>query len=354
LADALGTGNIPHAHLASRIEEYRKRVDQTLDTIDFTLLYVEGVRLANAEKSAIEKVAEGELPPLRETDREELETLLQLHGTFMLATIAGAELIAAEQRYRRRPAEEREYRAVAVDFAASLQNQPDVISPDTAAFVLGAAEQIGHGANPERSGVVGTTTVLNVAITLAAVAAVPGLPFTGNLIAGTPGLIAGGAAAYITSEVLKRSTSFAAVIAPIIAKLDREVDFRKFKNFLLSVEEKARQLAKYNEQLSWLNRVLDWVRPVHPVFNIDLLLRVDELGLSNRTLEVLRSDNIVYLGDLVQKTVPEMMLFPNCTRSIVNELLESLASIGLHLGMELQGWPPENIEDLVRELRNPT
>jgi hypothetical protein len=166
LAEALGTGNIPHAHLAARIEEYRKQVDQTLDTIDFTRLYVEGVRLANAQKAAIEKVAEGELPPLRETDQEALETLLQLHGTFMLGTIAGVELIAAEQRYRRRPAEETEYRKAAMDFAASLQNQPDVINPSVAAFVLGAAEQIGQGANPERSGVVGTSTIQNVTITL--------------------------------------------------------------------------------------------------------------------------------------------------------------------------------------------
>jgi hypothetical protein len=47
LVEALGTGNIPHAHLAARIAEYRKRVDQALDAIDFTLLYVEGLRLAS-------------------------------------------------------------------------------------------------------------------------------------------------------------------------------------------------------------------------------------------------------------------------------------------------------------------
>jgi transcriptional regulator with XRE-family HTH domain len=147
LAEALGTGNIPHANLGARIGEYRKQVDQALDKIDFALLYVEGVRLANAEKAAIEKIAEGELPPFGETDREALDTLLGLHGTFMVGTIAGAELIDAEQRYRRRPAEEREYRVAAVDFAASLQNKPDVIAPNAAAFVLGAAEQIGQGAN---------------------------------------------------------------------------------------------------------------------------------------------------------------------------------------------------------------
>ena len=179
LAEALGTGNIPHANLATRLGEYRKQVDQSLDKIDFAHLYVEGVRLAHAEKAAIEKIAEGELPPFGETDREALDTLLGLHGTFMLGTIAGAEPIDAEQRYRRRPAEEREYRVAAVDFASSLQNKPDIIAPYAAAFVLGAAEQIGQGANPERSGVIATSAVLNVAITFTAIAVVTALPVFG-------------------------------------------------------------------------------------------------------------------------------------------------------------------------------
>lgn len=139
LAERLGKGNIPHAQLATRIAEYRRQIDQELDQINFTLLYVEGVRLANAQKAAIEKVAEHELPPLEETDQEALETLLQVHGTVMLSTTSGAELIAAEQRYRRRPADEREYQLAAIDFAASLENKPDVITPNAAAFILGAA-----------------------------------------------------------------------------------------------------------------------------------------------------------------------------------------------------------------------
>jgi hypothetical protein len=61
------------------------------------------------------------LPPLREADREAVGTLLQLHGTFMLATTAGAELLEAEQRYHRRPAEEREYRAAAAPFASAAE-----------------------------------------------------------------------------------------------------------------------------------------------------------------------------------------------------------------------------------------
>jgi Bacterial RNA polymerase, alpha chain C terminal domain len=351
LAEAFGTGNIPHAHLAARIEEYRRQIDQALDTIDFTRLYIEGVRLANAQKAAIEKVAEDELPPLKETNQEALDTLLQLHGTFILATIAGVELIAAEQRYRRRPTEEREYREAAVDFAASLQNRPDVITPTAAALVLGAAEQISQGANPERSGVVATSTVLNVAITFAAVAVVTALPVIGGVIGGSGGAIAGGLTGYMASESLKKSRPFAAVIAPIIAKLDQaaQVDFQKFKKFLLSIEQKVRRLARYNEQFVWINRALNWITPavLTETFNMDLLRKVNSIGLSNRTLNFLGEDNIVFVGDLVQKTEAEMIRAPNCSQTIISEMQDVLASIGLHLGMELRDWPPVNIEELL-------
>jgi DNA-directed RNA polymerase alpha subunit len=164
------------------------------------------------------------------------------------------------------------------------------------------------------------------------------------------GAIAGGLTGYMASESLKKSKPFAAVIAPIIAKLDRAADFQKFAKFLRSVEQKARHLAKYNEQFLWLNRALDWIIPVGANFNPDLLRRVDRLNLSSQALIIIRSDNIVYVGDLVQKTITDMMRFPNCTRSIVNEISESLAYIGLHFGMELKDWPPDNIEDLLSKI----
>ena len=163
LSEGLASGNAPHVVLARRVDEYRKQIDQPIEMIDFSLLYVEGVRLANAEEAAREEIAKGELPSLAETERETIQTLLDLHGALILSTAAGAELIAAEERYQRRPRAEREYRAAAVDFAQSLQNHPAIITPDAAAFVLGAAQQISEGANPERSGVVGTSAVQNVA-----------------------------------------------------------------------------------------------------------------------------------------------------------------------------------------------
>ncbi|MFL5029075.1 MAG: DNA-directed RNA polymerase subunit alpha C-terminal domain-containing protein, partial [Xanthobacteraceae bacterium] len=83
-------------------------------------------------------------------------------------------------------------------------------------------------------------------------------------------------------------------------------------------------------------------------FNPALLKKVDELELSVRSANCLKNDNIVYIGDLIQKSEAEMLRTPNFGRKSLNEIKEVLASMGLHLGMEVPGWPPENIEDLAR------
>ncbi len=83
-------------------------------------------------------------------------------------------------------------------------------------------------------------------------------------------------------------------------------------------------------------------------FNPALLKKVDELELSVRSANCLKNDNIVYIGDLIQKTEAEMLRTPNFGRKSLNEIKEVLAGMGLHLGMEVVGWPPENIEELAK------
>ncbi|GGG27003.1 DNA-directed RNA polymerase subunit alpha [Chelatococcus composti] len=83
-------------------------------------------------------------------------------------------------------------------------------------------------------------------------------------------------------------------------------------------------------------------------FNPALLKKVDELELSVRSANCLKNDNIVYIGDLIQKTEAEMLRTPNFGRKSLNEIKEVLASMGLHLGMEVSGWPPDNIEELAK------
>jgi DNA-directed RNA polymerase subunit alpha len=83
-------------------------------------------------------------------------------------------------------------------------------------------------------------------------------------------------------------------------------------------------------------------------FNPALLKKVDELELSVRSANCLKNDNIVYIGDLILKTEGEMLRTPNFGRKSLNEIKEVLAGMGLHLGMEVVGWPPENVEDLAK------
>ena len=87
-------------------------------------------------------------------------------------------------------------------------------------------------------------------------------------------------------------------------------------------------------------------------FNPALLKKVDELELSVRSANCLKNDNIVYIGDLIQKTEGEMLRTPNFGRKSLNEIKEVLASMGLSLGMDVPAWPPENIEELAKKFED--
>jgi DNA-directed RNA polymerase subunit alpha len=92
--------------------------------------------------------------------------------------------------------------------------------------------------------------------------------------------------------------------------------------------------------------------PPDLAFNPALLKKVDELELSVRSANCLKNDNIVYIGDLIQKTEAEMLRTPNFGRKSLNEIKEVLASMGLHLGMEVPNWPPENIDELAKRFED--
>ena len=88
-------------------------------------------------------------------------------------------------------------------------------------------------------------------------------------------------------------------------------------------------------------------------FNRNLLKRVDDLELSVRSANCLKNDNIVYIGDLVRKTESEMLRTPNFGRKSLNEIKEVLSEMGLRFGIEINNWPPENIEDLAKKFEDP-
>ena len=87
-------------------------------------------------------------------------------------------------------------------------------------------------------------------------------------------------------------------------------------------------------------------------FNPLLLKKVEELELSVRSANCLKNDNIVFIGDLIQKTEAEMLRTPNFGRKSLNEIKEVLSGMGLHLGMDVSDWPPENIDDMTKRFED--
>ena len=64
---------------------------------------------------------------------------------------------------------------------------------------------------------------------------------------------------------------------------------------------------------------------------------VDELELSVRSYNCLKNANIKTIGELVQRNEPEMLKTRNFGRKSLNEIKEILTSMGLGLGMDLEG-----------------
>ena len=106
------------------------------------------------------------------------------------------------------------------------------------------------------------------------------------------------------------------------------------------------------QRLKNINSVItEEMKKIEELYFYKVLSReVDELELSVRSMNCLKNDNIIYIGDLVQKSEGEMLRTPNFGRKSLNEIKEVLTGMSLYLGMEIPNWPPENIAELSKKL----
>lgn len=76
--------------------------------------------------------------------------------------------------------------------------------------------------------------------------------------------------------------------------------------------------------------------------NDNLYRPVSELELSVRSINCLQNAKIETIGELVQKTEAEMLKTKNFGRKSLNEIKHILSTMGLSLGMKLEGFDPKN------------
>ncbi len=85
--------------------------------------------------------------------------------------------------------------------------------------------------------------------------------------------------------------------------------------------------------------------------NANLFKSVDELELSVRSANCLQNANIRYIGELVQRSESEMLKTKNFGRKSLNEIKDTLAAMGLSLGMTLDSFPLRKDLEKLREQR---
>jgi len=76
-----------------------------------------------------------------------------------------------------------------------------------------------------------------------------------------------------------------------------------------------------------------------------LLRPVDDLELTVRSANCLKAEDIFLIGDLIQRTEVELLKTPNLGKKSLTEIKDVLATRGLSLGMRLENWPPEGMEE---------
>ncbi|WMC19586.1 MAG: DNA-directed RNA polymerase subunit alpha [Enterobacteriaceae bacterium PC38] len=113
--------------------------------------------------------------------------------------------------------------------------------------------------------------------------------------------------------------------------IDPEIAFRTSSTIL------AEQFSVFMDSNSTVKPEIKFKKPkINPI----LLRHVEELELTVRSSNCLKSEAIHYIGDLVQCTEVELLKTPNLGKKSLSEIKEILNSHGLSLGMRIENWPP--------------
>lgn len=73
---------------------------------------------------------------------------------------------------------------------------------------------------------------------------------------------------------------------------------------------------------------------------------IDDLELTVRSTNCLKSEDIFYVGELVQCTESDLLQTPNLGKKSLNEIKTILSARGLSLGMVIEDWPPQDLPPL--------
>ncbi|MGP7795503.1 hypothetical protein [Sphingomonas sp. CLY1604] len=97
-----------------------------------------------------------------------------------------------------------------------------------------------------------------------------------------------------------------------------------------------------------ITQIRSWVPMINLVLfddlTVEMFSEIADLPLTAATAEILRLDNMIYVGDLVSRTEAEILRMPEADKATIDEIGSALRRLDLRLGMNSPGWPPEDFE----------
>ena len=165
------------------------------DPISTSRLYGRGVRLENAARSVRRRIEADDLPDFTAETEQNLDTVLDLHATYIMSGEDGRRLVEGAAAYRSTPDETAALREAAEQVSAAVAQLPDLFSEEVRGHVAQVVQDVGDGPHPERSSQVAVTSLGNMTAGLLKWAG--GAIVAGAVATSVPGTaaIAGGASA---------------------------------------------------------------------------------------------------------------------------------------------------------------
>lgn len=153
-------GTNAHGDLLQAVENYEEALFE--DPISISRLYGRGVRLENAARSVRRRIEADDLPDFSAETEQNLDSVLDLHATYIMSGEDGRRLIEGAAAYRRTPDETAALREAAEQISDAVAQLPDVFSEEVRTHVAQVAQDVGDGPHPERSNQVAVRSLGNM------------------------------------------------------------------------------------------------------------------------------------------------------------------------------------------------
>ncbi|MFN7305365.1 MAG: hypothetical protein ACK5TQ_02150 [Acetobacteraceae bacterium] len=262
--------NLLNERLLQKAEAYRALVDLPLNEVNFARLYGAGMQLLNAAAATREALEAGrvDVPDLTPLQNECLKNIEGLHPPFVLASHEGQQMLEDQTTIKLTANHVQAVKEAGTAFGDALMQRPDLAAPEIGRTIKDAAAEIDQGDNPARDAANAVSPTRNTLTVAAWIATTVSLPVVGAGLAGTTGLVSGGALSLFLAESVKSSSNFKELSKRGGKVVDASAEINlatlrartnDWQQFLAQNFANLKKLARV-PKFEWLGQVIDWLK----------------------------------------------------------------------------------------------